>query len=171
MYGIQGIGPRANVKMRTAYINHEPHLLVLCTQDVAVGEEFFLDYGEEYTAMYLQPQSQPSEKQPPKEVLMRVMAREGGKEGECVWHVLCAICCVVLVYEYRHIVCITYLHLLYCPDHVIYLSVSSVWLWIVKVTADVCWDFMAFGDPMSSSDEENEDNEEDKKHDGTVEIK
>jgi hypothetical protein len=51
----QGIGDRPNVKMRTVYINSLPHVVILCIEDVAPGEEFLLDYGEAYTSMYLQP--------------------------------------------------------------------------------------------------------------------
>lgn len=49
----QGVGERANVKMRTVYINTFPHIIVLCTEDIEEGEELLLDYGEEYTKMYL----------------------------------------------------------------------------------------------------------------------
>ena len=51
----QGLGERANVKMRTVYINSLPHIIIICIEDVEPDEEFFLDYGEEYTNMYLQP--------------------------------------------------------------------------------------------------------------------
>lgn len=49
----QGIAERANVKMRTAYINTIPHILILCTEDIDIGEELLLDYGEEYTKTYM----------------------------------------------------------------------------------------------------------------------
>lgn len=49
------IAPRPNVKMRTAYIGTYPHIVVLCIEDIEIGEEILLDYGEEYTNMYLKP--------------------------------------------------------------------------------------------------------------------
>jgi hypothetical protein len=49
------IADRANVKMRTAYVGSFPHILVLCIEDIEIGEEILLDYGEEYTNMYLKP--------------------------------------------------------------------------------------------------------------------
>lgn len=55
--------------MVTAYINHMPHILILCIHDVAEGEEFFLDYGEQYTSMYLQPKTEP---EPPKQVRVNI---------------------------------------------------------------------------------------------------
>ncbi len=44
-----------NVTMRTAYINTYPHLLIVCTRDIEVGEELLLDYGKAYTDAYLRP--------------------------------------------------------------------------------------------------------------------
>ena len=49
------ISSRANVKMRTAYINTYPHIIVICIEDIEIDEEILLDYGEEYTNMYLKP--------------------------------------------------------------------------------------------------------------------
>mmetsp|Transcript_12373 Transcript_12373/g.18769 ORF Transcript_12373/g.18769 Transcript_12373/m.18769 type:complete len:231 (+) Transcript_12373:115-807(+) len=51
----QGIGEKANAKMRTAYINSFPHVIIICTEDIEIGEEILLDYGEAYTNMYLKP--------------------------------------------------------------------------------------------------------------------
>ena len=51
----QGIGSRPNVKMRTAYINTMPHVIIVCTEDIEVGEELLLDYGEAYNREYLSP--------------------------------------------------------------------------------------------------------------------
>lgn len=55
----QGIGPSANVKMVTAYIASYPHLVIVCMRDILAGEEFLLDYGPNYTSMFLMPKSPP----------------------------------------------------------------------------------------------------------------
>jgi hypothetical protein len=49
------VASRPNVKMRTAYVGTYPHVLVLCIEDIEIGEEILLDYGDEYTNMYLKP--------------------------------------------------------------------------------------------------------------------
>jgi hypothetical protein len=51
-----GIGECATVKMVTVYIASSPHLVIVCKRDIAVGEEFLLDYGESYTSIYFKPQ-------------------------------------------------------------------------------------------------------------------
>lgn len=52
----------ANVAMRTVYIDGMPHIVIVCTRDIDVGEEFLLDYGEAYNKAYLLPR--PPEKPP-----------------------------------------------------------------------------------------------------------
>ncbi|CAM9465624.1 unnamed protein product, partial [Ectocarpus fasciculatus] len=49
----QGISDGANVKMVVAYIASYPHLIIICKKDIEIGEEFLLDYGDDYTNMYL----------------------------------------------------------------------------------------------------------------------
>lgn len=49
------IGFKANVSMRTAYVNSYPHILIVCTEDLCVDDELLLDYGEAYTSAYLTP--------------------------------------------------------------------------------------------------------------------
>jgi len=44
-----------NVTLRTTYINTYPHLLVVCTQDIDIGDEILLDYGAAYNELYLKP--------------------------------------------------------------------------------------------------------------------
>lgn len=51
----QGVAERPNVTMRTSYINTIPHILIICREDIEIGEEFLLDYGVEYTKTYLTP--------------------------------------------------------------------------------------------------------------------
>lgn len=34
-----------NVTLRTAYIGGLPHLLVVCLENIDIGDEFLLDYG------------------------------------------------------------------------------------------------------------------------------
>jgi len=44
-----------NVTMRTTYIDTYPHLVVVCTRDIDIGEEILLDYGEAYNDIFLKP--------------------------------------------------------------------------------------------------------------------
>ena len=45
----------ANVTMRSAYLNTYPHIIIICTRDIDIGEEILLDYGKAYTEAYLTP--------------------------------------------------------------------------------------------------------------------
>lgn len=36
----------ANVSMRTVYMNTYPHIVIVCTKDIEVGDELLLDYGK-----------------------------------------------------------------------------------------------------------------------------
>lgn len=49
------IGFKANVSMRTAYVETYPHIVIVCTEDIEVGEEILLDYGDAYNKAYLLP--------------------------------------------------------------------------------------------------------------------
>lgn len=44
---------KANVSMRTAYVGTYPHILIVCLEDIDVGDELLLDYGEAYNQAYL----------------------------------------------------------------------------------------------------------------------
>lgn len=46
---------KANVTMRTAYVDTYPHILIVCTEDIYPGDELLLDYGEAYNKAYLLP--------------------------------------------------------------------------------------------------------------------
>lgn len=46
---------RANVTMRTAYVDTLPHILLVCMEDIDVDDELLLDYGEAYNQAYLLP--------------------------------------------------------------------------------------------------------------------
>ncbi len=48
---------RPNVSMRTAYVNTYPHIIIVCTEDIEVGDEILLDYGEAYNKAYLLPKA------------------------------------------------------------------------------------------------------------------
>lgn len=50
---------KPNVTMRTAYVNTYPRIVIVCMQDIEIGEEFLLDYGEAYTKMFLTPKPPP----------------------------------------------------------------------------------------------------------------
>lgn len=46
---------KPNCTMRTAYINTYPHIILVCMEDIEIGDEFLLDYGEGYNSAFLQP--------------------------------------------------------------------------------------------------------------------
>jgi hypothetical protein len=46
---------KANVTMRTVYINTYPHIVIVCMEDIDVDEEILLDYGKNYNEAYLLP--------------------------------------------------------------------------------------------------------------------
>lgn len=48
-----------NVTMRTAYINTFPHIVIVATMDIEIGDEILLDYGQAYNNMYILPHLQP----------------------------------------------------------------------------------------------------------------
>ena len=48
---------KANVSMRTAYVDTYPHIIIVCTEDIEVGDEILLDYGEAYNKAYLLPKT------------------------------------------------------------------------------------------------------------------
>jgi hypothetical protein len=48
---------RPNVSMRTAYVNTYPHIIIVCIEDIEVGDEILLDYGEAYNKAYLLPKT------------------------------------------------------------------------------------------------------------------
>lgn len=45
----------ANVTMRSAYLNTYPHIVIICTKDIDIGDEILLDYGKAYNDAYLIP--------------------------------------------------------------------------------------------------------------------
>eukprot|EP01041_Mallomonas_annulata_P005357 gene5357-10708_t len=44
-----------NLTMRTVYTDTYPHLVLVCTKNIEVDDEFLLDYGEAYNQAYLTP--------------------------------------------------------------------------------------------------------------------
>ena len=48
-----GIDFSPNVTMRTVYMNTYPHLVIVATRDIDIGEELLLDYGEAYNQLYI----------------------------------------------------------------------------------------------------------------------
>lgn len=47
------VGFKANVTMRTAYVNTYPHIMIVAQEDIEIGDELLLDYGDAYTQAYL----------------------------------------------------------------------------------------------------------------------
>ena len=41
--------------MRTVYVNTYPHIVIVCMENIEVGDEFLLDYGEGYNSVFLKP--------------------------------------------------------------------------------------------------------------------
>ena len=54
-----------NVTMRTVYINTYPHICIVCTRDIDVGDEILLDYGDAYNKAFLTPPPPPPPPIPP----------------------------------------------------------------------------------------------------------
>lgn len=48
-----GIDFSPNVTMRTVYMNTYPHLVIVATRDIEIGEELLLDYGDAYNQLYI----------------------------------------------------------------------------------------------------------------------
>ena len=48
-----GIDFSPNVTMRTVYMNTYPHLVIVATRDLDIGEELLLDYGQAYNQLYI----------------------------------------------------------------------------------------------------------------------
>jgi hypothetical protein len=51
---------KANVIMKTAYVNMTPHIMIVCKEDIDIGDELLLDYGDEYNKAYLTPKPEVS---------------------------------------------------------------------------------------------------------------
>lgn len=47
-----GIGESPNVVMKIAYVEELPRVMIVCTRDIAKGEEFLLKYSDEYVDEY-----------------------------------------------------------------------------------------------------------------------
>ena len=52
-----------NVTMRTVYMNTYPHLVIVATKDIEVGEEILLDYGAAYNNLYILKKEEEEKKQ------------------------------------------------------------------------------------------------------------
>jgi len=49
----ENIAKDANVIMKICHVEELPRVLIVCKVDIAVGEEFLLNYGDEYVQYYL----------------------------------------------------------------------------------------------------------------------
>lgn len=47
-----GIADEANVVMKIAYVEELPRVMVVCMRDIEVGEEFLLNYSDEFVEAY-----------------------------------------------------------------------------------------------------------------------
>jgi len=70
-----GIAFGANVTMRTCYTDTIPRIILVCTQDIEIGEEFLLDYGHAYNAAYLLPPN-------------KIVCAMSQEQSESAWQVL-----------------------------------------------------------------------------------
>ncbi|KAI2499583.1 hypothetical protein MHU86_3379 [Fragilaria crotonensis] len=50
----ENIAALPNVVMKTCYVDQLPRLMIVCKRDIAIGEEFLLDYGDAYVNAFLQ---------------------------------------------------------------------------------------------------------------------
>lgn len=48
-----GVSFQANVIMKTVYVDTYPRIVIVCKEDISVGDEFLLDYGEAYHNAYI----------------------------------------------------------------------------------------------------------------------
>jgi hypothetical protein len=55
--GYQNIEFAPNLEMKTVFIATYPHVVLVCIQDIDVGDEFLLDYGRCYVDAYMSPQN------------------------------------------------------------------------------------------------------------------
>jgi len=55
--GYQNIEFVPNLEMKTVYISTHPHVVLICTADIDIGNEFLLDYGVCYVTEYMTPKS------------------------------------------------------------------------------------------------------------------
>jgi hypothetical protein len=62
-----------NVIMKTVYVNTYPHIVIVCKKDIEMGDEFLLDYGEEYTKAYITKKQTVIEKNIPTEVAHKAL--------------------------------------------------------------------------------------------------
>lgn len=76
------IGFKANVTMRTAYVNTFPHILIVAQEDIEVDEELLLDYGEAYTQAYLTPNTRTVEGALSSEELLTALPMGGSSDSE-----------------------------------------------------------------------------------------
>lgn len=44
-----------NVMMKTAYISTYPHVMIIATREIEIGEEILLDYGSDYNNLFIIP--------------------------------------------------------------------------------------------------------------------
>lgn len=72
-----------NVTMRTVYINTYPHIVLVCTQDIEIGDEILLDYGEAYNRAYLIPKELPPTERVDMSVLPLMEDSEATEDDDC----------------------------------------------------------------------------------------
>jgi hypothetical protein len=78
----RNISDECNVIMRTVYIGTYPKLVIVCTKDIEVGDEFLLDYGSWYVDTYFTaPQSYPEQVEGPM-ISWKELAGDGSSSEE-----------------------------------------------------------------------------------------
>jgi hypothetical protein len=55
----ENIADAPNVIMKICYVEELPRVIVLCKRDIAIGEEFLLNYGDDYVDEYIRPKKGP----------------------------------------------------------------------------------------------------------------
>jgi hypothetical protein len=69
----ENIGDAANVIMKICYVEELPRVIILCKRDLATGEEFLLNYGDDYADAYIRPKG------------LALQKKEGHHEPSVAW--------------------------------------------------------------------------------------
>ena len=76
----ENIGEEANVIMKICYVEELPRVIILCKRDLAIGEEFLLNYGDDYADAYIRTKGPPPKKKDEKNVPSVAWSEMAGEE-------------------------------------------------------------------------------------------
>ena len=78
----ENIGEEPNVIMKICYVEELPRVIILCTRDLAMGEEFLLNYGDDYADAYIRTKKPPLPKKEEKSVPSVAWSEMAGQDEE-----------------------------------------------------------------------------------------